>query len=118
MASFLFVLSRGPEDPTRAVRCTHLAKIAAEKGHDVTLFLVDDAVMYAHASLVDRVKAPTGDDLATYLAGFLEHGGKVLCCTPCCVAREVEEEELPPGFALGTAYQLVELAEHAKVFSF
>ena len=41
MAKFLFVLTRGPEDPTRAVRCFQFAKIAADKGHEVTVFLVD-----------------------------------------------------------------------------
>ena len=34
MKKFLFVLSRGPEDSTRAVRCFQFAKIAAEKGHE------------------------------------------------------------------------------------
>ncbi len=63
MAKFLFVLTRGPEDPTRAVRCFQFAKIAADKGHEVTVFLVDDAVYLTNLSLSERIKAPTGDEL-------------------------------------------------------
>jgi predicted peroxiredoxin len=44
MRKFLFVLSRGPEDSTRAGRCFQFAKIAADQGHQVTVFLVDDAL--------------------------------------------------------------------------
>jgi len=66
MTKFLFVLTRGPEDPTRAVRCFQLAKIAADKGFEVTVFLVDDAAYFANLSLTERVKAPTGDELITY----------------------------------------------------
>ena len=69
MSKFLFVLTRGPEDPTRAVRCFQFAKIAADKGHDVTVFLVDDAVYFTNLSLTERVKAPTGDELLTYFGG-------------------------------------------------
>ena len=54
MRKFLFVLSRGPEDATRAVRCFQLAKIAVEKGHDVTVFLVDDAVYFTNLGMSER----------------------------------------------------------------
>jgi predicted peroxiredoxin len=66
MAKFLFVLTRGPEDPTRAVRCFQFAKIAADKGHEVTVFLVDDAVYFTNLALSERIKAPTGDELMGY----------------------------------------------------
>lgn len=35
MARFLFVLTRGLEDPTRVTRAFQLAKVAKEKGHEV-----------------------------------------------------------------------------------
>ena len=52
MSKFLFVLTRGPEDPTRAVRCFQFAKIAADKGHEVTVFLVDDAASYITGQVI------------------------------------------------------------------
>jgi len=67
MAGFLFVLSRGLEDPARATRTFLFAKVAKEKGHDVNVFLVDDGVFYAVPGLSDNVKAPTGDAAKTYI---------------------------------------------------
>lgn len=40
MAKFLFVLSRGLEDPTRATRAFQLAKVAKAKNHEVHVFLL------------------------------------------------------------------------------
>lgn len=67
MASFLFVLSRGLEDPARATRTFQFAKVAKDKGHDVNIFLVDDGVYYAVKGMADNVKSPTGDEAKTYL---------------------------------------------------
>ncbi len=38
MVKFLFVLTRGLEDPTRVIRTFQLAKAAKEKGHEVNVF--------------------------------------------------------------------------------
>jgi predicted peroxiredoxin len=118
MAKFLFVLSRGPEDPTRAVRCFQFAKIALEKGHDVTVFLVDDGVYLTNIGLAERVKAPTGDELIGYMRYVQEKGGKMLVCKPCAEARMIGADDLPKGAEIATGYQLIDLAVDSKVFSF
>ncbi len=82
MSKFLFVLTRGPEDPTRAVRCFQFAKIAADKGHEVAVFLVDDAVYFTNLSLTERIKAPTGDELITYWKFLVEKQATILVCKP------------------------------------
>ena len=73
MAKFLFVLSRGLEDPSRGTRCMQLAHIAKQEGHDVSIFLVDDGVIYAKKGMCDNVVAPTGDEMSTYME-FLTQG--------------------------------------------
>ncbi len=118
MSKFLFVLTRGPEDPTRAVRCFQFAKIAADKGHEVTVFLVDDAVYFTNLSLAERVKAPTGDELMTYWKFLVDKGAKLLVCKPCAESRLIAEEDLPPGLAIGTGVTLIDLAAEAQVFTF
>jgi predicted peroxiredoxin len=118
MAKFLFVLTRGPEDPTRAVRCFQFAKIAADKGHEVTVFLVDDAVYFTNLGLAERVKAPTGDELMSYWKFLVEKGASILVCKPCAESRMVTPDELPPGTAIGTGVTLIDLAVEARVFSF
>jgi predicted peroxiredoxin len=67
MAKFLFVLSRGTEDPARATRCFQLAKVAREGGHEVNVFLVDEGVVLARAGMADHVKAASGDELKPYM---------------------------------------------------
>ena len=67
MADFLFVLTRGLEDPTRATRCLQLANVAKQEGHEVKVFLTDDAVFLAKKGMAENVVAPTGDDANTYL---------------------------------------------------
>ena len=117
MKKFLFVLSRGPEDSTRAVRCFQFAKIAAEKGHDVTVFLVDDAVYLANLGMSERVKCPTGDELLPYMK-VVQEKGKILVCKPCAATRMIGEDDLPSGFFISRGVTLIELAEEAQVFSF
>jgi predicted peroxiredoxin len=118
MAKFLFVLTRGPEDPTRATRCFQFAKIAADKGHEVTVFLIDDAVYFTNLSLTERVKAPTGDELITYWKFLVEKQAAILVCKPCAETRLIGEDDLPPGCKIGTGVTLIDLAVDAKVFSF
>jgi len=67
MARFLFVLSRGTEDPTRATRCFQLAKVAREGDHEVHMFLVDEGVVLARVGMADHVKAASGDELKPYM---------------------------------------------------
>jgi len=66
MENFLFVLTRGLEDPTRVTRTFQLAKVAKEAGHEVTLFLTDDAVSLVKEGFLDNVIAPTGDEAASH----------------------------------------------------
>jgi len=73
MEKFLFVLTRGLEDPTRVTRVFQLAKVAKEKGNEVNVFLTDDAVYLAKPGMVDQVKAPTGDEAATYFSYLVEN---------------------------------------------
>lgn len=75
MAKFLFVLSRGLEDPTRSTRCLQLAQIARQEGHEVHVFLVDDGVIFARKGMTENVVAPTGDEMHKYMEFLIQ--GKV-----------------------------------------
>ncbi len=54
MGRFVFVLTRGLEDPTRVTRSFQLAKAAKENGHDASMFLTDDAVMLVKNGMLDN----------------------------------------------------------------
>ncbi|MBF0513719.1 MAG: DsrE family protein [Desulfovibrionaceae bacterium] len=118
MAKFLFVLSRGPEDATRAVRALFLAKVAANKGHEVTVFLLDDAVYWTNLGLAEKVRIPTGDAMLDQIRELQAKGARFLVCKPCADARLISGDDLAPGFEIGVAGALIDLAVESKVFSF
>lgn len=70
---FVFVLTRGLDDPTRATRGLQLAKAAKEQGHEVALFMTDDAVPLAKKGLIDNVVAPTGDEASGHLFYLIDN---------------------------------------------
>jgi len=118
LEKFLFVLSRGLEDPTRATRAFQLAKVAKEKGHEVNVFLVDDAVVYAVLGMADNVKAPTGDGAKPYIDYLIDQKVTFYICTPCARTRLYSEDEFINGAKLSTAGHLIDLATESKVFTF
>ncbi len=73
ISKFVFVLTRGLEDPTRVTRTFQLAKAAHETGHEVSLFLTDDAVVVAKDGMADNIVAPTGDEAGSHLFYLVEN---------------------------------------------
>ncbi len=73
VSKFVFVLTRGLEDPTRVTRTYQLAKAAHEQGHEVSLFLTDDAVVTVKEGMIDNIVAPTGDEAGPHLYYLVEN---------------------------------------------
>jgi len=73
MGNFLFVLTRGLEDPTRVTRAFQLAEAAKGNGHEVNMFLTDDAVVLAKDGMLDNVVAPTGDEAASHFQYLIQN---------------------------------------------
>ena len=118
MAKFLFVLSRGMDDPVRATRCIHLAKVAKEEGHEVNVFLLEDGVMIAKVGMADNLKSPTGDELKTALDYLIKAGVPIMACTPCANARHIGQEDLVQSARFEPGKKLIGLAAESKVFTF
>ncbi len=118
MAKFLFVLSRGTDDPVRATRCIHLAKVAKEEGHEVSVFLIEDGVNIARIGMVDNMKSPTGDELKPLLDYLIKAEVPIFVCTPCANARHMGEEDLVASARFEKAKMLISLAAESKVFTF
>jgi predicted peroxiredoxin len=74
MARILVNVTNGPEHPTRAALAFLVARAAQDSGHDVSLFLVGDAVQLLRRSVLDSlVGLGTGSLRESYDA--LEAGG-------------------------------------------
>ena len=61
MQKYVFVISKGFEKSGAATRALQFASIAAEKGHHVEVFLIDDAVHWAQLGIADGIRSSTGD---------------------------------------------------------
>jgi predicted peroxiredoxin len=118
MAKFLFILSRGLEDPSRSVRTMQMAGVAADEGHEVTVFLADDGVIYAKKGMCDNVIAPTGDEMADHMEKLAQKKVPILVCTPCAKVRQVDEKDLIENATFTVAKTFIALAAESKVITF
>jgi predicted peroxiredoxin len=113
----LVLLSCGTDNPNRATRAIHLAKVASENGKNVTLFLLDDAVFIAQKGIADNLRAATGDSADDLLAYLQEFNVPIMACTPCAKARQISEDDLIDGCTMETAATMIELACKSAVIS-
>ena len=77
---FLFIISNGFEKAGRATRAFQFAKVACEKGNEVKLFLVDDAIHWAQFGMAEGVKASTGEEMKPFIDYLMEHGATIYAC--------------------------------------
>ena len=118
MAKFLFILSRGTDDPVRATRCIHLAKVAKEEGHEVNIFLIEDGVTIAKIGMVDYMRSPTGDELKPLLDYLIKAEVPILVCTPCANARQIGPDDLISSARFEKAPKLISLAAESQALTF
>ena len=107
MSKYQFIISAGPENPVKATRSVMFATRAVEEGHQVALFLVDDAVYLTNPALTEHVRAATGDTLMQYLQVILDREVEVMVCLPCAKARAIDEAALPKGWRLAKGIEAI-----------
>ncbi|MBU4243403.1 MAG: DsrE family protein, partial [Proteobacteria bacterium] len=106
MSKYQFIISAGPENPVRATRSVMFATKAVDDGHEVSLFLVDDAVYLTNPALTEHVRAATGDTLMQYLQVILDQNIEVMVCLPCAKARGINESALPSHWRLAKGIEV------------
>lgn len=72
--------------------------------------LVDDAVFFSNPQIAANIKAVTGDQMADHMKSIVDSGIEILCCKPCCATRNIGQDDLPPGFILGTGVTAMDIA--------
>jgi uncharacterized protein involved in oxidation of intracellular sulfur len=80
VSKMLFIISNGFEKAGRATRAFQFAKVAKEKGHDVKVFLVDDAIHWAQLGMAEGVRAATGEEMKPFINYLLEGGSEIIAC--------------------------------------
>lgn len=97
MAKFIITASRGTDDPTMATLPFMATKAAKEQGHDVVLWLQNEAVMLARKDTADHVVGVNLTPLKDLLSVVQAAGIPIWVCGACAVARQIGEGDLVGG---------------------
>ena len=116
----LFILSKGFEKSGGATRAMQFASIAAEQGHHVDVFLIDDAVHWAQLSMAEGIRSSTGEYLKEFLDNLIAKKAPIHVCKACADKRLISPDELIEGSQISGAADLVKMMADPdyKVFTF
>jgi predicted peroxiredoxin len=119
MASFIISGSRGTDDPTMATLPFMAAKTAKEQGHDVVLWLWNEAVTLGRKGTADHVTGVNLTPLKDLLAAVQAAGVPIWVCGACAVARQINPSDLVDGASIkGMADYIKAVAERNKSIAF
>ncbi len=76
----VFIISNGFEKAGRATRAFQFAKVAKEKGHEVKVFLVDDAIHWAQLGMAEGVRAATGEEMKPFIDYLAKNNAEIIAC--------------------------------------
>ena len=80
MEKLLFIIEKGFEKAGGATRAFQFAQVAKEKGHDVKVFLIDDAIHWAQFGMAESAQALTGEKMKPMIDYLLENGADIYVC--------------------------------------
>ena len=100
MATFIISGSRGTDDPTMATLPFMAAKVAKEQGHEVVLWLWNEAVTLGRKGTADHVTGVNLTPLKELLAGVQAANIPIWVCGACAVARQIDVSDLVFGASI------------------
>ncbi len=100
MATLIISGSRGTDDPTMATLPFMAAKTAKEQGHDVVLWLWNEAVGLARKGTADHVTGVNLTPLKDLLKAIQAEGVPIWVCGACAVARQIGGSDLVAGASI------------------
>ncbi len=100
MATFIISGSRGTDDPTMATLPFMAAKTAKEQGHDVVLWLWNEAVTLGRKGTADHVTGVNLTALKDLLAAVQAAQIPIWVCGACAVARQIGVADLVAGASI------------------
>jgi sulfur relay (sulfurtransferase) complex TusBCD TusD component (DsrE family) len=120
MQKLLFILSKGFEKSGGATRAVQFAAIAAGKGHEVEVFLIDDAIHWAQLGMAEGIRSSTGEHMKDLLDELIARETTIHVCKACADKRLVSPDELIKGAKISGAPVLVDMMTDPeyKVFTF
>lgn len=99
----LFIVTKGLEKSSSAMRAIQIAALTAEQGNHVEVFLIDEAVHWAQG-----VKAADGECLSNYMDMLKSGENPVLVCKSCAQKRLITQDNLIEGALIAPMPLLVQ----------
>ncbi|MBN1105967.1 MAG: DsrE family protein [Deltaproteobacteria bacterium] len=120
MGKHLFIISKGFEKAGGATRAMQLASIAAEKGHEVEIFLIDDAIHWGQLGMAEGIRSSTGEHMKDLLDQLIARQTTIHVCKACADKRLVSPDELIQGAQISGAPVLVDMmtSPEYRVYTF
>jgi predicted peroxiredoxin len=119
MATMIISGSRGTDDPTMATLPFMAAKTAKDQGHNVVLWLWNEAVTLGRKGTADHVIGVNLTPLKDLLAVIQGAHIPIWVCGACAVARQIQEKDLITGAAIkGMPDYIQAVAELDRSISF
>ena len=117
---FLYIISKGFEKAGAATRAMQLASLAAQKGHAVEVFLIDDAIHWAQLGMAEGIRSTTGEQMKDLLDSLIARKTPIHVCAACADKRLVSPDECVNGAVISGAGKLAEMMTDPayKVFTF
>jgi uncharacterized protein len=94
VAKLLVHLTTGPENPTKAALAFLVAKVAAEEGHEVSMFLAGDSVQLLRDGVLDSLVGLGTGSLRESYDAVVAAGTRIYASGMSSKARGVGEPEL------------------------
>jgi uncharacterized protein involved in oxidation of intracellular sulfur len=119
MATFIISGSRGTDDPTMATLPFMAAKVAKEQGHEIVLWLWNEAVALGRKGVADHVTGVNLTPLKDLLAALQAANIPIWVCGACAVARQISGTDLVTGASIkGMADYIKAVAERDRNVAF
>jgi predicted peroxiredoxin len=110
----VIILTYAGEDPERATIPFVMGNAAWAMDEKATIILQGNAVLLAKKGYAEAVHAGGFDPLKKLMDSFLDLGGSILVCTPCCKERHIEEADLIDKAQLAAAGTFINECCNAK----
>jgi sulfur relay (sulfurtransferase) complex TusBCD TusD component (DsrE family) len=99
----LFIVTKGLEKSSSAIRAIQIAALTSEQGNHVEVFLIDEAVHWAQG-----IKAADGECLSNYMDMLKSGEHPVLVCKSCAQKRLITQDGLIEGTVIAPMPVLVQ----------
>ncbi|HRC55921.1 MAG TPA: DsrE family protein [Kofleriaceae bacterium] len=114
-APLLVNITSGKNDLHAVSMALGLAKMAAEHGHQVVVFLNVEAPIFATKDLAADVRFADFPPVSELVAGALAKGAKIIVCGHCAAVQKVDTSQLLPGVIVSDHGQLLDYLQPGMI---